>query len=52
MLKAGLISKKSSVIKLLGNGELKDSLKIEVDHASKSAIKIVESLKGTVTIKT
>jgi len=51
LAEAGLIRRASSVVKLLGNGELKDSLKIDVDRASKSAIQAVESAKGIVTLK-
>ncbi len=51
LAESGLIRKSSSIVKLLGNGEVKDSLKIDIDRASKSAIKSVESAKGTVTIK-
>lgn len=46
----GLVSGKN-VIKILGNGELKASLNIEVDRASPSAIKAVEKAKGSVKVQ-
>ena len=35
---------------LLGNGKITKAVNIEVDHASKSAIKAVESAGGKVTV--
>ncbi|MFU8813109.1 MAG: 50S ribosomal protein L15 [Balneolaceae bacterium] len=49
LIKARLVDDKEKV-KLLGNGELKDAITIEVHAASKSAVEKVESAKGTVTI--
>ncbi len=44
----GLIPKKTTHIKLLGNGEFKTSLTVKVHRASKSAISKVESAGGTI----
>lgn len=44
----GLIPKKTTHIKLLGNGELKTSLKVHVHRASKSAIEKIEGASGTI----
>ena len=46
----GLVPKKANVIKLLGNGELKTSLKISVHKVSGSAKEKVEAAGGSVTI--
>ncbi len=48
LYESGLVSKKDLLIKLLGKGELKDSVQLEVDRASASAIELVEKAKGTV----
>ena len=48
IFKAGLIRKKNNLVKILGNGKLKHSFNIEVDKASKSAIKIINDQKGKV----
>lgn len=45
----GLVAK-HGITKLLASGELKSALKIEVDRASASAVKAIESVKGSVTI--
>lgn len=49
LLALGLI-KNRGVTKLLANGDLKSAIKIEVDRASESAVKAIESAKGSVTI--
>ena len=46
----GLVPKKANVIKLLGNGEIKTSLKISVHKVSGSAKEKVEAAGGSVTI--
>jgi large subunit ribosomal protein L15 len=46
----GLIPKKATHIKLLGNGELKTSLKVKVHRASKSAAAKVEGAGGSVEL--
>lgn len=51
LLAKNLISKKTRPVKLLGGkGELEKALTIEVDKASASAIKAVESKKGKVVL--
>ena len=50
LLSKNLISKKSRPVKLLGKGDLEKKLTIEVDKASKEAIKKIEDKKGKVTI--
>ena len=45
-----LINKKYKKLKLLGSGDLKDKLNIEVNAISKSAKKKVEKAGGTVTL--
>jgi large subunit ribosomal protein L15 len=52
LVDAGILSNKSGLIKLLGQGELKNALMLEVDHASKSAIALVEKAKGKVVLPT
>ena len=44
------MSKLKDGIKLLGNGELKSKIDIEVSVASNSAIKAVEALGGNISI--
>ncbi|MBF0236204.1 MAG: 50S ribosomal protein L15 [SAR324 cluster bacterium] len=46
----GLISNINLPVKLLGDGELKKSLKIEVDRSSASAIEKVKAAGGEVTV--
>lgn len=51
LLAKNLVSKKTKPVKLLGGkGELEKALTIEVDKASASAIKAVESKKGKVVL--
>ena len=51
LLAKNLVSKKTKPVKLLGGkGELEKELTIEVDKASASAIKAVESKKGKVVL--
>ena len=47
---AGLIRSNSSIVKLLGNGEVKLSLEVHVHQASASAKSKIESAGGSVTI--
>jgi large subunit ribosomal protein L15 len=51
LAQAGVIKRNDRPVKLLGRGELSKSLTVEVDHASKAAIKAVEAAGGSVTIK-
>jgi len=47
---AGLVRRIRGGVRLLGNGELKTKLSIEVRGATKAAIAAVEKLGGTVTV--
>jgi len=48
--KAGLVSKARDGVRLLGKGEIKTRLEIEVAGASKSAMDAVQKAGGTVTV--
>ena len=50
LVKSGVVRRAKGGIRLLGRGELKTKLKIEVHGASKSAIAAVEKAGGTVKI--
>src|SRR3981189_268310 len=50
LVKAGVIRRAKAGVRLLGRGELKAKLNIEVHGASKSAIAAVEKAGGTVKI--
>ena len=50
--KINLLKKKYTKIKILGNGNLKNKLKLEVDFISKAAKKKVEDVGGSVIVKT
>ena len=45
-----LINKKYSKLKILGNGEIKDKLKIKTDFISKSAKSKIEKAGGVITL--
>ncbi len=49
--KINLLKKKDTKIKVLGNGDLKNKLKLEVDFISKAAKKKIEDVGGTVVVK-
>ena len=49
--KLKLINKRSSKLKILGTGEIKDKINIEADLASKSAINKLEKIGGSIQIK-
>ena len=49
--KLKLINKKSSILKILGSGEIKDKINIEADLASKSAVNKLEKIGGSIQIK-
>jgi large subunit ribosomal protein L15 len=49
LLKTKLIAKKNLPVKLLGNGELSKSLKVELDKASQSAIDKISKSGGSFT---
>jgi large subunit ribosomal protein L15 len=46
-----LINKNSNKLKILGSGEIKDKINIEADLASKSAIKKLEKIGGSLQLK-
>ena len=48
---AGLIKTSQNGVRLLGKGELTSKIRIEVVGASKSAVKVVEKLGGSVSIQ-
>tara|TARA_B100001971_G_scaffold60981_1_gene55983 strand:- start:711 stop:1184 length:474 start_codon:yes stop_codon:yes gene_type:complete len=50
--KINILKKKHTKIKILGNGDLKNKLKLEVDFISKTAKKKVEDAGGSVIVKT
>ena len=49
--KLKLINRNSSKLKILGYGELKDKINIEADLASKSALKKLEKIGGSISLK-
>ena len=49
--KLKLINKKSSKLKILGSGEIKDKINIEADLASKAAVNKLEKIGGSIQIK-
>jgi large subunit ribosomal protein L15 len=51
LVAAGLLSRVRDGVRLLGKGELKTKLTIEVAGASKAAIAAVEKLGGSVIVK-
>ena len=48
LVKAGLIEKRATLVKVLGNGELSNSLTVAVDKVSEGAKKKIEAAGGTV----
>jgi large subunit ribosomal protein L15 len=50
LLKKGLIKKKQMPVKILGDGELKSKINIEVDAISKTAKEKIEKAGGTVAL--
>jgi len=48
LVQAGLIGKKTTLVKVLANGELSKSLTVVVDKVSKGAQKKIEAAGGTV----
>jgi large subunit ribosomal protein L15 len=50
LVKAGLINKKSALVKVLANGELSKSLTVAVDKVSSGAKKKIEAAGGTVEV--
>ena len=49
--KINLLKKNDTKIKVLGNGDLKNKLKLEVDFISKAAKKKIEDVGGSVVVK-
>ena len=49
--KLKLINKRSSKLKILGSGVIKDKINIEADLASKSAVNKLEKIGGSIQIK-
>ena len=49
--KLKIINKNSNLLKILGNGEIKEKVNIETDLISKSAKDKLEKLGGTILIK-
>ena len=50
LVKAGVLKRALACVRLLGRGEIKAKVDVEVHHASKSAIAAVEKAGGTVKI--
>ena len=48
--KLKLISKRSKKLKILGNGQIKEKINIEADLASKSALKKLEKIGGSIQL--
>jgi large subunit ribosomal protein L15 len=51
LLEAGLIKKKFSLVKVLGDGEISKSLTIAVDKVSKTARQKIEAAGGKIEVK-
>ena len=49
--KANIISKSYNKIKILGTGEIKSKINLNVDYASKSAKEKLEKIGGTISLK-
>ena len=49
--KANIISKSYNKIKILGTGEVKSKININVDYISKSAKEKLEKIGGTISLK-
>ena len=49
--KLKLINKNSKKLKILGTGEIKEKINIEADLASKSALKKLEKIGGSIQLK-
>ena len=49
--KANIVSKNYQKIKILGSGEIKDKIDINVDFSSKSAQEKLEKIGGSITLK-
>ncbi len=49
--KLNLINKNSNKLKILGSGQIKDKINIEANLASKSAVKKIEKIGGSIQLK-
>ena len=49
--KLKIINKRSKKLKILGNGQIKEKINIEADLASKSALKKLEKVGGSIQLK-
>ena len=49
--KANIVSKSYKKIKILGSGEIKDKIDVNVDFFSKSALKKLEKIGGSINLK-
>ena len=50
LMEKGLIGKKNEPVKVLGRGELKVPLEVEVDHVSASAAKAIRDAGGSISL--
>ncbi len=50
LIEAGLVKKAALPVKILGRGELKVALDIEIDHVSRSAAKAIRDAGGTISL--
>jgi large subunit ribosomal protein L15 len=50
LLEKGLVKKASEPVKVLGRGDLKVSLEVEVDHVSASAAKAIRDAGGSISL--
>ena len=50
LIEAGLARKELSLVKILGNGELKTKLNVKAHAFSKSAVTAIEALEGTAEV--
>ena len=51
LIKLKIINKKTTKLKILGTGEIKDKINIEANLASKSAVEKLEKIGGTIQLK-
>ena len=51
LVKKNVLNKSYKKIKILGKGEIKNKLNIEADFSSKSTLKKIEKIGGTISIK-
>jgi len=50
LIEAGLVKKASLPVKILGRGELKVALQVEVDAATRSAVRTIQEAGGTIRL--